>query len=133
MSDNTTESEQRKDSFVEQAFSDWFVENMYGNDPIYAKEKAEEAFKFAYDLANDSGKDSASGVRVNALVSDNRRWKDVDEALPGKSTRVLCCLRNPIMTSASRVVTSYEPYTDQDEDWFMDKFSHWVELPPTPE
>ena len=68
MSDNTTESEQRKDSFVEQAFSDWFVENMYGNDPIYAKEKAEEAFKFAYDLANDSGKDSASGVRVNARV-----------------------------------------------------------------
>lgn len=54
-------------------------------------------------------------------------WIDVKDRLPDESEEVLC------FTKFGRIIqNSYQEYTDQNKEWFRDRFSHWQPLPSPP-
>ena len=53
-------------------------------------------------------------------------WKLVTQEIPENRQRVLCY-------NGFRIVdTRWEMCTDQDEEWFRRKFTHWCNLPNLP-
>jgi len=91
-------------------------------------------------LANEPRKAKASEVRVDALVSDNRRWKSVDEALPRTNGAVLINKRRREDDIVEEVYfEDGKFYYDRDNglletiEGYGFKITHWMYLPKPPE
>ena len=55
-------------------------------------------------------------------------WISVKDKLPENLELVLCCTHLGYMVS-----NSYSLHSDQDDEWFRQRFTHWMPLPPPPQ
>lgn len=82
--------------------------------------------KFKESAVELMGEDMHTIV-VNAMEEFKSLWIKTTDSLPKNGKRVLC------YTDTGRIVeNSYEEYTDQNKEWFIKNFTHWMPKPLTP-
>lgn len=77
-----------------------------------------------YDLADQCAK-----IAMTEYASLNRQgWTRVEDGLPENRESVLCLDR----VWKRQRQNSYEEHTDQNKEWFIKTYSHWMPLPTKP-
>ena len=88
-----------------------------------------ESFKtgeFFERIRIEAFKAGADYVSLRTQQLQEQQWISVKERLPEDRQRVLCYSRSYIGQD------SWEKYTDQDDKWFVRRYTHWQLLPPKP-
>jgi hypothetical protein len=57
-------------------------------------------------------------------------WINVKDYIPKNNERVLCFMREHFIIDMR--IDSYSEGSDQDSEWFKDKYSHWTIKPEPP-
>jgi len=71
--------------------------------------------------------DAIHKIRSKALtLTDVINWVACKEAIPKENQKVLTYNQYRIMSN------SWCKYTDQDDEWFKNRFTHWAEIPKLP-
>ena len=72
-----------------------------------------------------TGADYAKSI-ASPITQQLQQWVSVNERLPENRQRVLCYSRSYMGQD------SWEKYTDQDDKWFVKRYTHWQPLPEPP-
>lgn len=95
------------------------------------KHTAEEEYNYMRDAKNDRCYNRVLDKLDVALkelskLKEERKWISVDTLLPKNNEQVLC------YNGYRMVENSYSIGSDQDAEWFKQKFTHWQPLPEVP-
>jgi hypothetical protein len=63
---------------------------------------------------------------ANKMFYEQSEWISVEDALPKNKENVLC------YNGYRMIENSYSMFTDQDQNWFKNRFTHWMPLPSPP-
>ena len=76
-------------------------------------------------MENKTSTNHENGNDANRLLAAG--WISVNEKLPDNFQSVLCHTH-----IGNMVVQSYSLHTEQDDKWFKERFTHWMDLPAPP-
>ena len=67
------------------------------------------------------------GVKKEKIVT----WVSSKDRLPERNNLVICFVTHPF-SNWLMSINSWSPATDQNEEWFKSRFTHWMPLPEPP-